>query len=270
MAAISEGDVAKAREIYGRAKESGPAGASLAAIGLADIALYEGKAADAAAILEPAITADRDARNTLGAESKTVALAEARAAISGAAAAVPLLASVADSAEEFTAVPAARLFSAAKQDARVRQLAQKLEERGQPVPRAYADIIGGELALPQRRFADAIAAFSAAVKEADLWLARFDRGVAYVEAGRHVEAIGDFDLCEKHRGEATALFFDDIPTFRYAALLPYWRGRAQEGMGQSAAAVASYEQFLKIRGGAATDPLVLDAQKRVAALRGAR
>jgi tetratricopeptide (TPR) repeat protein len=199
-----------------------------------------------------------------------VALAETRAALSGATAALPLLAPVvADSSDESIVVPAARLFGAAKQDARARQLAQKLEERGQPVPRAYADIITGELALQQRRYADAISSFSSAVKEADLWLARFDLGVAYVEANRHAEAISEFSTCDKRRGEATALFFDDIPTFRYAAVLPYWRGRAQQGMSQTAAAATSFEQFLKIRAAATADPLVADAQSRLQALRGA-
>ena len=269
IAALSDGDVARAREIYARARDSGSLGASLAAIGLTDIALYEGKASEAVAVVEPAITVDRDARNTFGVATKVVALTEARTALSGATAALALLAPVvADSSDESIVVPAARLFGAAKQDARARQLAQKLEDRGQPVPRAYADIITGEIALQQRRYADAISSFSSAIKDADLWLARFDLGVAYVEANRHAEAISEFDTCNKRRGEATALFFDDIPTFRYTAALPYWRGRAQEGLGQTAAAVASFEQFLKIRASAASDPHVIDARRRLAGLKG--
>jgi tetratricopeptide (TPR) repeat protein len=267
MAAFSDGDLAKAREIYGQARDSGPSGASLAAIGLADIALYEGKPADAVTILEAAIAADRDARNTLGVSTKTVALAEARAALSGPAAATPLLTAFLDSSDEYTAVPSARILAAAKQDGRARALARKLEERSQPEARAYARIIEGEVALQQGRYSDAISAFAEAVKNADLWLARFGLGIAYVEAKRAAEAIAELKACENRRGEATALFFDDIPTYRYTAVLPYWRGRAQEGMGQSAAAAASFEEFLKIRSAAKNDPLVADAQKRLAALR---
>ena len=66
---------------------------------------------------------------------------------------------------------------------------------------------------------------------ADPWLARFDLGVFFVEAGRYAEALSELELCEKRKGEATALFLDDIPTYRYLAPLPYWLGRAQEGMG---------------------------------------
>ena len=270
IAALSDGDVARAREIYGKARDSGSMGASLAGIGLADIALYEGKASDAVAVVEPAIAVDRAARNTFGVATKVVTLTEAQTALSGATTALALLAPlVADSSDESIVVPAARLFGAAKQDARAQQLAQKLEDRGQPVPRAYADIITGEIALQQRRYADAISSFSSAIKDADLWLARFDLGVAYVEANRHAEALGEFNTCDKRRGEATALFFDDIPTFRYTAVLPYWRGRAQEGLGQTAAAATSYEQFLKIRSSATNDALVDDAKKRLQALAGA-
>ena len=70
----------------------------------------------------------------------------------------------------------------------------------------------------------------------------------------------------RRRGEATSLFFDDIPTYRYAAVLPYWTGRVQEGL-KSAGAVPSYEQFLRIRASATSDPLVADARRRLDTLR---
>jgi tetratricopeptide (TPR) repeat protein len=269
MAALSGGDVAKAREVYTRAAASGRAAASLAAIGLADIALLEGKPAEAIAILEPAIPLDRDANNTFGVDTKQVAMVEARAAQSGVAAALPMAAALsAGSSDEFVAVPAARLFAAAKREGPARELMQRIEQRAQPVPRAYARIIEGELALQNGRPADAITAFAAAISQADLWLARFGLGVAYVTANRYVEAYDELDTCTKRRGEATSLFFDDIPTYRYAAVLPYWLGRAQEGM-KSDAAAASFEQFLKIRSAAIADPLVVDARQRLDRLRGA-
>jgi Flp pilus assembly protein TadD len=59
--------------------------------------------------------------------------------------------------------------------------------------------------MRQGRYSEAITEFSTAVKTADLWLARFDLGVAYVEAGRYAEAISELEVCVKRRGEATAL-----------------------------------------------------------------
>jgi hypothetical protein len=50
-------------------------------------------------------------------------------------------------------------------------------------------------------------------------------------------------------------------------VLPYWLGRAQEGM-KSDAAAASFEQFLRIRSAAVADPLVADARQRLERLRG--
>jgi tetratricopeptide (TPR) repeat protein len=266
MAALVRGQVQEAEGVYQKAREAGEAGASLASIGLADIALYQGRASDAIPILEAGIAADRRDGNTLGVTSKTIALAEARAAASGASDAVAVIAGLAsETTEEHVAVPAARLFGAARQDARVQQLARRFGERTQPVARAYAHLMAGELALRQRRHNDAITDLSTAVKTEDLWLARLSLGIAYVEAGRFAEAISEFEACAKRRGEATSLFFDDIPTYRYAAVLPYWLGRAQQGLGLGAAA-ASFEEFLKLRAGPDRDPLVADARSRLAAL----
>ena len=263
MAALSEGDLTQARAVYAKARESGAAGASLASMGLADIALYEGRPSDAVTILEAGIAADRAANNSFGTETKSVALAEARAAVSGVAAALPIVTGLAkETNDEFAAVPAARMFGLAKRDAQAQELARRLEDRAQPVPRAYARIIAGELALQKGRHSEAITEFLAAIKEADLWLARFGLGVAYVQAGRFGEARSELEACAERRGEATSLFFDDIPTWRYLAVLPYWIGRMQQGL-NSPAAASSFEQFLKIRAGAESDPLVTDARQRV-------
>ena len=56
---------------------AGAQGASLAAMGHADIALYEGRADDAVRALEPAIATDDEIKNTAGKATKEAALAEA-------------------------------------------------------------------------------------------------------------------------------------------------------------------------------------------------
>ena len=267
MGAMSEGKVSEARATYERAKTAGAAGASLAAAGLADVALYEGRAADAVALLEPAIPADKQSRNNHGVRTKSVALAEARTTTDGPAAGLRVLEPLVNGSFDATvAVAAARLFALSKNRARVFELAKTLDSQTQPIPKAYARIISGELALQERRFNDAIGEFTAAIKSADLWLARLNLGIAYVEAGRFAEAISELEAAAKRRGEATALFFDDVPTYRYAAVLPYWLGRAQQGLNVRTAA-QSYEQFLQTRSAATGDPLVSDARSRLAALR---
>ena len=96
-------------------------------------------------------------------------------------------------------------------------------------------------------------------------MTRFDVGVAYAEAGHYAEALAAFEECRKRRGEATAVFLNDLPSYRYLAPLPYWTARAQDGLGMRAAAVGNYEVFLKLRAPGARDPLAADARKRIAA-----
>ena len=43
--------------------------------------------------------------------------------------------------------------------------------------------------------------------------------------------MDEFTACMDGQGEATAVFLDDLPTYRYMADVPEWLGRAQEGLG---------------------------------------
>jgi len=153
----------------------------------------------------------------------------------------------------------------AGQDRRAEQVISDLGRQLQPQSRAYGRIVEGHLALKQQRVADAVDAFTGAKKLADLWMTRFNLGVAYVEAGHAAEAISEFDACQKRRGEATAIFLDEVPSFRYIAPLSYWMARAQEGVGMSAEAAANYRTYLDLRGDVRGDKLAADARKRLRA-----
>ena len=76
-------------------------------------------------------------------------------------------------------------------------------------------------------------------------------------------ALRDLEECQKRRGEGSAVFLDDIPSFRLVASLPYWIGRAQEGMGSSDGARASYRSFVDARAASAGDRLTADARQRL-------
>ena len=119
------------------------------------------------------------------------------------------------------------------------------------------------IAARRRQPVVAVEAYRAALKLADFWLARFHLGVAYVEAGHYAEAISELEACLKRRGEATAVFLDDVPSFRYLAPLQYWLGRAKEGLGMTPAAAEHYKAFLKLRPQGHRDPLAEDARRRV-------
>ena len=84
-------------------------------------------------------------------------------------------------------------------------------------------------------------------------------GKAYLRAGYAAEAIAEFEGATSRRGEASAVFLDDVPTFRYLAELPYWLARAKLDIGMRESASKDLEKFLELRphGG----PHVDDARK---------
>jgi len=249
---------------YQKMAQSGAEGASLATSGLADLAMYRGRYAEAEGILRAGIAADSKSANSAGTAAKRIMLAEIHAATGR----VPLAIGEVDEAlklgqSESILVPAARLYLSAGKLKEATDLAATLENTLQTQSRAYAKIIDGNIAMTSNRRASAIDDYREAIKFADFWLARYEMGVVYARAGAWAEAISEFAACEKRRGEATALFLDDVPTVRYLAALPYWLGRAQEGLGQQAAARANYAKFLANRGAnLPADPLVIDARKR--------
>ena len=91
-------------------------------------------------------------------------------------------------------------------------------------------------------------------------------GDCIVEARGAPEALGELQACQKRRGETTAILLDDVPSIRYLSPLSYWLGQAQDGVGQTAAARASYEAYINLRAAAAADPLVKDARQRLVSL----
>jgi tetratricopeptide (TPR) repeat protein/tRNA A-37 threonylcarbamoyl transferase component Bud32 len=216
MEALAAGDIGGAKGVYSQAGTVGPEGASLSAIGLADVVMFEGRPADAVSILPPAITADLDRKNIAGASTKTIALAEAQSLLNQTAASVNSIETALSLSNEVQViVPAARLLLRAGQEGRAQGLIQKLGETLQPQSRAYAALLEAEIALAHNRTGVAMEKLAAAKKQADLWLVRFMTAVAYERAGHHVEARDELEKCSKRLGEATSVFLDDMPTFRY-------------------------------------------------------
>jgi len=233
-------------------------------MGVADLLMYQGLYADAERTLRAGILEDEKLQSPAAAAAKAIALAEAlqgqhqpRAAADAVAQALKA------SREESVLVPAARLRVELGDTTAAREIAGELEKRLPPQPRAYAKIIEGELAARAGKPADAVEAFGAAQKLADLWLARYALGVAYVQAEHYAEGLRELETCEKRRGEATAVFLNDVPSFRYLAPLPYWLARAQQGVGQKQAALENYKKFLALRPDRSKDPLVVDARQRI-------
>src|SRR5258708_20287489 len=77
LSQIVKGELGQARETWQKLDKVGPDGASAAAIGLADMDLYQGLAADAAAILEKAAVSDEQNKSPDAAAVKWTTLAQA-------------------------------------------------------------------------------------------------------------------------------------------------------------------------------------------------
>jgi serine/threonine protein kinase/tetratricopeptide (TPR) repeat protein len=261
---LALGHPKEAADIYGRLEKLGPRGASSASAGLADIALYEGRAADAIQILEEGITDDTANKNADGTANKLATLAEARLLTDNPnGAGRDAQSALALSKQTDVIFWGARAFIGANQDQKALALARQLGSRLQPDPQAYGKLIEGEIALKHRRVRDALKLFLDSRKIADTWMARFDAARAYIDAGGYAEAHSELEACLKRRGEVTALFLDESPTYHLFPAVYYYLGRAQEGL-KSSAAAESYETFLAIKKTAYKDPLVTDARRRAA------
>lgn len=264
LSQLASGAPNAAVESYKSLEKLGSSGASIASAGLADIALYEGRSSDAVSILEKGIKADSADKNADGAASKLAALSEARLTMGNPKqAAADAQNALGLSKEMEVMFFAARIYIAAGQEQKAFALAQDLEERLQQDARAYGKLIEGEAALKRQKTQEALNLFLESRKIADTWMGRFDAARAYIDASGFAQAYSELEICLKRRGEATALFLDESPTYHLFPPVYYYFGRAQEGL-KSPAASGSYKTFVSLKANADPDPLVADARRRLA------
>jgi serine/threonine protein kinase/tetratricopeptide (TPR) repeat protein len=266
LSALLQGDVSKAAETYGKLEKVNPVGASLSRMGLADLDMYAGRYRDSLGILSTGIAADEKEGNSGELAYKLVALAEAYNALGRkAAAAAAANKAVQASTLEGIHFLAARALIDAGEVARAEQLATALEGKLQKQTKSLALMIRGGVAMKRKRLSDAVDAYRDAQKAHDSWISRLLLGQAYVVAGpgHFPEALTQLETADKRASEATDLFDSDTTTLRYLPPLYYWLGRAQEGVGSSAAARKSYQRFIAVREHADSgDALLADARRR--------
>jgi tetratricopeptide (TPR) repeat protein len=252
-----------AAQTYEKGVQVDAHGASLGALGLADIALYQGRAADAVPILEKGIEADLANQNAEAAAEKRLALADAKLELGEKAAALSQAErAVAMARGENVLYPAARVYIATGRESAALALADELAGRLEPDPQAYAELIRGEVELARGKYPEAIKHMTAAKKIADTWAGRFDLGRTYLEAGAFAEADTELEACVKRRGEATALFLEESPSYHVFPPVYYYLGRALEGL-KSPNAPGAFQNFLAVKTGEG-GPLVSDARRRLA------
>ena len=264
FAQIGQGQLSQAAETYHALEKVGPRGKSKAVEGLADLDLYEGRFREAAHMLEQGAIADLANKDPDAAANKFAALAyanillgEKRAAVAAAEKAL------ANSQSVKIRFLAAQTFVQAGEIARAQKLASVLGAEFQTEPQAYGKIIEGIVDEQHGETRQAVTELSAANKLLDTWLGRFELGRAYLDAGLFVEADSEFARCIQRRGEALALFMDEVPTYSYLPPVYYYQGRVLEGLKDPGFA-KPFQKYLSIRGKAGEDPLLADIHRRIA------
>ncbi len=262
FAQLGQGQLPQATDTYQALGKVGALGASFMTAGLGDLAIYEGRFADAVTILQDGAAANVAAKTLEGAAAKFAALSYAqlsrrqpRAAIAAAEQAL------AHSNAAKIRFLAGRLFVEAGAVARARELSASLAAERLAEPRAYARIIDGLVALSAKDSRGAIRALEEAATILDTWIGRFDLGRAYLNAGAYIQADSEFDRCLKRRGEALSLFLDEHATYGYLPSVYYYQGRVREAM-RSTGYADSYRSYLAIREKAGEDPLLDEVRRR--------
>ena len=258
---VGQGRVADAAESYRKLGETGAFGASFAAAGLADLALYEGRLSQAVRQFEQGAAADLSAKNGDAAAMKFTSLAYAQLSRNQPRAA----AAAADRALQLSNVApirflAARIFAETGDAARARTLSETFANQLGAEARAYAKIVEGDIALKGGDAGRAIQLFTEANGILDTWFGRFDLGRAYFAAKGFLQADAEFDRCIQRRGEVLALVQED-PTYGQFPIVYYWQGRVREEL-KTLRFADSYSKYLEIRGASTEDLTVTDARRR--------
>ncbi len=262
-AQLGEGQMAEATETYHNLAKVNPLGASLAASGLADVAAYEGRFADAARILEEGAAADLAAKNPDNAAEKLATLAHWQAWRGQKGPAVEAATKASGLSQAVSVrVLAAETFAETGDTARAQKLAAGLAAETEPESQAYARMIEGGLALRRGQANEAIKLFGDANSLLDTWLGHLELARAYLAAGLFVEADSEIDRCLQRRGEALEVFMDNVPTIAFFPSIYYYQGRVREGL-KSPGFAEPYRTYLSIRGKSTEDPLVPEIRRRI-------
>ena len=264
MAQTGQGQLIDAEHTYENMTTISARGAEMATMGRADLLLYQGRTQEAIALLQEALGSASGNHDDSTLASFLLLIAETKLAAGKASeAAADAKSALTHDKSGTVQFSAGRMYLEAGQFAVTQSLASQLSSQLGPDDHAYAKLLEGESYLKRGDARRAAALFEEAQKFADTWIGRFDLGRAYIQMGAFTEADSELEQCLKRRGEGSALFLDDVPTFRAVPQIYYYLGRAQEGL-KSSAAVVSYKSFLDIKEKGDERGLVADARRRVA------
>ena len=228
----------------------------------ADFALFEGRLADAVALLRAGIATDDARKDPEAARSKWATLAEALGRQGDRHAATEAARRAATSQETVTLLRAARALAALGRADEASTIERRLAALPGQRAAFFVRFVHAEVVRARGARKDAVAAFDEPGRGPASWLARANRGVTRFELGAFDEAERDLEECAKREGMAASALFDDTETLRYLSPVRYWLARTKDALRRPDAADA-YRAFLAPELAAQGDPLVLDALRRL-------
>ena len=245
---LGRGLLQEAAQTYEKLATMGTVGASSAALGLGDLAVYEGRFSDARRIFEQGAAEDLKSKTTLNAAIKFTSMAYAHlmAGQKGPAIAAAERALLTDKSMAVRFL-AARIFVEAGAVNKARPLAAALSAELPAESQAHGKIIEAQIALNAGKPPEAIKILTEANALLDTWIAHFDLGRAYLAAGALPQADSEFDRCLARRGEALSLMGEG-PSYGNFPLVYYYQGRVREEM-KTASFADSYGEYPQNSGG---------------------
>jgi eukaryotic-like serine/threonine-protein kinase len=259
-AQVAQGKMAEAQKTYRTLMDANPQGATIAASGLADLAIYEGRFADAITLYQRGAAADLERQNKDRAAAKFAAMAYAQLLRGRNDAARAAAAQALETSQSIRVrLLAGRVLAITGDTPRAQAVADALSKELQTEAQAAGKVIAGDIALRAANYAAAIKALTEANDLVDTWIGQFDLGRAYLAAGRFTQADSAFDRCLHRRGE---LFLDEEPTYGYLPSVYYEQGRTREAQ-RSVGFADLYQQYLAARQAAGEDPLLPEIRKRI-------
>ena len=265
LAELLLGDRAKCEAAYRELQKIVAPGPWLAALGLADLAMVEGRFGEAVSELEQILKVEKGLNGQMVAVTK-ILMGSAQVAGGQAAAAVGTLgeaASALNDPERLAMV--GHLLARANSPSKALAVAAQLEKGNRKQAEAYARFVRAEAALASRDFKQAGTHFRESLRLLDTWMVHYGMGRWYLENQQAIEALAEFIKCENRRGEAAWLVIEDVPTYGLYPGALFDSARAREASGDRVGAKQTYEEYLKYRS-QASDPMTVLARERAKSL----
>lgn len=211
------GDLAEATATYQQMTGFGRYAQSVAAEGLADLALYQGDVSSALQTLDAAIESEMSLGALNTAAIKQIMRMDAflmagdeEQALKAASAALEI-----EENDPAVLVPAAMVYIQLEQFDAVQSIVDTLSSGLSATRHAYAGALRAEMASVQGDAATAISKANAAIELMDLWLIRLVRANVLLRADQGQAAQADLLALQDRIGEGIAVFLNDRPSLRF-------------------------------------------------------